>query len=129
MAGLYRRGVQRNAGVPLAQVQASKGAAGAPAGFAPRQEKEEDISGKAQMMGGLLGLLGQQKPGDKSGFGLSSGVPEINTQAAVPGADVLGGLALANNGMSYESVPTGFLDMLKNGWGAITGFFGGGTGA
>lgn len=130
MAGLYRRGVQRSAGLPLGQVQASQGAGGAiPRGFAPKQEQEESASDKAQKMGGLLGLMGQQKPEDKSGFGLSSGVPEIDTQAAVPGADVLGGLAHANNGMSYEEVPTGFLDMLQNGWGSFMGMFGGGAGA
>ena len=62
MAGLYRRGVQRSAGLPLGQVQASQGAGGAiPRGFAPKQEQEESASEKAQKLGGLLGMMNQQR--------------------------------------------------------------------
>ena len=126
MAGLYRRGVQRSAGLPLGQVQASKGAAGAPGGFAPKlKDEKNDASEKAQQIGGLLALLGSQSGEDASGFGLPSGVPMASEAGS---NDVLGGLALANNGMSYET-PNGFLDMLSNGWDGLTGLFGGFGGA
>lgn len=127
MAGLYRRGVQRSAGLPLGQVQASKGVAGAPGGFAPKlKDEKNDASEKAQQIGGLLALLNSQKGGDASGFELPSGVPMVSEASS---NDVLGGLALGNNGMSYEEVPTGFLNMLQNGWGSVMGMFGGGAGA
>jgi hypothetical protein len=113
-------------------VQASKGAGGAiPRGFAPQQKQDNSaqISQNAQTLGGLLGMMGQQKQ-DASGFGLSSGVPAISE---APSNDVLGGLALANNGMSYEPLPPAWLDTVKNGvsqgWQGLLSFFGGGAGA
>lgn len=131
---LYRRGVQRNAGTPLMQVQGSQGAGGAvPRGFAPQQE-QNNASQQAQQIGGLLGLLSKDTPmPDRSGFGLSSGVPLVNDSAGTPAGDVLGGLANANNGMSYEPLPTGMWDSLKNGvsqgWQGLLSMFGGGAGA
>ena len=62
MAGLYRRGVQRNAGTPLMQVQGSQGAGGAvPRGFAPQQEQNTNTTENAKTLGGLLGMMNQQK--------------------------------------------------------------------
>lgn len=60
--GLYRRGVQRNAGTPLIQVQGSQGAGGAvPRGFAPQQEQPTNTTENAKTLGGLLGMINQQK--------------------------------------------------------------------
>jgi hypothetical protein len=64
MAGLYRRGVERSAGLPLGQVQASKGAGGAiPRGFAPQQKQDNSAqtTENAKTLGGLLGMMNQQK--------------------------------------------------------------------
>lgn len=64
MAGLYRRGVQRTASLPLGQVQASQGAGGAiPRGFAPqqRQDNSAQTTENAKTLGGLLGMMNQQK--------------------------------------------------------------------
>lgn len=60
--GLYRRGVQRNAGTPLMQVQGGQGAGGAvPRGFAPQQEQPTNTTENAKTLGGLLGMISQQK--------------------------------------------------------------------
>ena len=134
MAGLYRRGVQRNMGNPRMQVQGSQGAGGAiPRGAGLPQQEKNNTSQRVQQLGGLLGMLNQQGAGgaDPSGFGLLSGVPLVNDSAGSPAGDVLGGLANANNGMSYEPVQTGFMGLLQDGWGNIKDFFsfGGGAGA
>lgn len=127
MAGLYRRGVQRAAGLPVGQVQASQGAGGAipRGGSVPMPQQKEQGVNPAQL-GGLLSVFGNGTPVDKSGFGLSSGVPSISE---APSNDVLGGLALANNGMSYEQLPPAWMDTLKNGvsqgWQGLLSFFGG----
>lgn len=135
MAGLYRRGVQRNAGTPMMQVQGSQGAGGAVprGGGLPAQTQQNNASQQAVQVGGMLSLLGNGTPVDKSGFGLSSGVPAVSEASS---NDVLGGLALNNNGMSYESVPPAWLDSLKNGvsqgWQGLLDMlpnFGGGAGA
>lgn len=64
MAGLYRRGVQRNVGTPMMQVQGSQGAGGAiprGAGLPAASQNDAKTSEKVQQLGGLLGMLGQQK--------------------------------------------------------------------
>lgn len=64
MAGLYRRGVQRNAGTPMMQVQGSQGAGGAilrGAGLPAASQNDAKTSERVQQLGGLLGMLGQQK--------------------------------------------------------------------
>jgi hypothetical protein len=64
MAGLYRRGVERSAGLPLGQAQASKGAGGAiPRGFAPQQKQDNSAqtTENAKTLGGLLGMMAMQK--------------------------------------------------------------------
>jgi hypothetical protein len=64
MAGLYRRGVQRNAGTPLMQVQGSQGAGGAVprgGGLPAASQDDAKTSENVQKLGGLLGMLAQQK--------------------------------------------------------------------
>lgn len=64
MAGLYRRGVQRNAGTPMMQVQGSQGAGGAiPRGASLPAASQDNAktSENVQKLGGLLGMLNQQK--------------------------------------------------------------------
>ena len=117
MAGLYRRGVQRAAGTPMMQIQGGTGAGGAvPRGFAPQQQQEQQGIDPMQL-GGLMAMFGQPAQ-DKSGFGLGSGVPAISQ---APANDVLGGLALNNNGMSYEALPPQWTDTLANGWDSLKG--------
>lgn len=209
MAGLYRRGVQRGAVSPAVQAQARQGAGGAiPRGFAPQQQQEEDVSGKAQRLGGLLGMMNQQRQaqqevqpalteanaasqkamdlpdpastgfapapasgGQWGGMQASSfgpGVPMPSGEFQFKGMNNMGlstnpsmqGFslpsaeagqipgAIANVGGDFmnagqtatgaamnagkavaEVQPQGLMDMLKNGWGAVSGFFGGGSGA
>lgn len=64
MAGLYRRGVQRNAGTPMMQVQGSQGAGGAVprgGGLPAASQDDAKTSENVQKLGGLLGMLAQQK--------------------------------------------------------------------
>lgn len=64
MAGLYRRGVQRNAGTPMMQVQGSQGSGGAiPRGASLPAASQDNAktSENVQKLGGLLGMLNQQK--------------------------------------------------------------------
>jgi hypothetical protein len=63
MAGLYRRGVQRNAGTPMMQVQGSRGAGAAPSGAGLPRASQNDAktSENVQKLGGLLGMIQQQK--------------------------------------------------------------------
>jgi hypothetical protein len=213
MAGLYRRGVQRAAGLPLGQVQASNGAGGAiPRGFAPQQEQDNSAqtTENAKTLGGLLGMMNQQKQaqqdvhpelteaqqasdkamnlpdpaatafasapsanGEWGGVQASTfgpGIPAPTGEFQFKGVDNMGlsstpsmqGFALPNAGAGQipgaianvggdfmnagqaatgaamnagnavaGAVPqaNGLLDMLKNGWGAVSGFFGGGAGA
>lgn len=114
----------------MMQVQGSQGTGGAiPRGASLPQQQENDPSKKIQQLGGLLGMIGNQQA-DPSGFGLSSGVPLVNDSAGTPAGDVLGGLANANNGMSYEPAYSGLLGMLQDGWGNVKNFFSfGGAGA
>ena len=123
MAGLYQRGVNPNFSNPAMQVAASQGAGGAvPRGASPQIQQEQsglDVS----KLGGLLGMLAQNKK-DPSGFGLSSGVPVVNDSSRTSAGDVLGGLANANNGMSYEALPPQRMDCISNGWDALKEKFG-----
>lgn len=213
MAGLYRRGVERSAGLPLGQVQASKGAGGAvPRGFAPQQKQDNSsqTTENAKTLGGLLGIMNQQKQAQQdvqpslteaqqatdkamsladpattafasapsangewggvqastfgpgvpaptgdflfkgvNGMGLSStpgmqgfalpsaGAGQIPGAIANVGGDFMNagqaatGAAMNAGNAVAEAVPQagGMLDMLKNGWGAVTGLLGGGAGA
>ena len=64
MAGLYRRGVQRNAGTPMMQVQGSQGAGGAVprgGGLPAASQDDAKTSENIQRLGGLLGMMKQQK--------------------------------------------------------------------
>ena len=123
MAGLYHRGINPNFTSPTMQVAASQGAGGAvPRGASPQIQQDQsglDVS----KLGGLLGMMAQNKK-DPSGFGLSSGVPVVNDSSRTAAGDVLGGLANANNGMSYEALPPQWMDSLSNGWDALKGMFG-----
>ena len=60
METMYRRAVMPAMRGPAYLPAASKGAAGAPSGFAPRME-EEGLDLRA--LGGLIGLLGQPESG------------------------------------------------------------------
>ena len=73
----------------------------------------------------LLLAIQMMAQGNKgaSGFGLSSGVPLVNDSAGTAAGGVLGGLANANNGMSYEALPPQWMDSLSNGWDALKGMF------
>ena len=124
MAGLYQRGINPNFNSPAMQVAASQGAGGAvPRGASPQIQQEQsglDVS----KLGGLLGMLAQGKKKDASGFGLSSGVLVVNDSSRTSAGDVLGGLANANNGMSYEALHPQWMDSLSNGWDALKEKFG-----
>lgn len=62
MAGLYRRGIQRNAGNPMMQVQGHNGSgSAAPRGAGLPAQQQEDSTAQAQKLGGLLGMMNQQK--------------------------------------------------------------------
>lgn len=64
MAGLYRRGIQRSAGTPVAQVQGGHGAGGAiprGAGLPQQKDNSAETSQNVQRLGGLLGMINQQK--------------------------------------------------------------------
>ena len=121
MAGLYQRGVNPNFSNPAMQVAASQGAGGAvPRGASPQIQQQSGLD--VSKLGGLLGMLAQNKR-DPSGFGLSSGVPLVNDSAGTAAGGVLGGLANANNGMSYEALPPQWMDSISNGWDALKGMF------
>ena len=121
MAGLYQRGVNPNFSNPAMQVAASQGAGGAvPRGASPQIQQQSGLD--VSNLGGLLGMLAQNKR-DPSGFGLSSGVPLVNDSAGTAAGGVLGGLANANNGMSYEALPPQWMDSISNGWDALKGMF------
>ena len=63
METMYRRAVMPVMRGPAYQPAASRGAAGAPSGFAPRMEEEElDL----RTLGGLLGLLAQPESGGQA---------------------------------------------------------------
>lgn len=122
MAGLYQRAINPNFSNPAMQVAASQGAGGAvPRGASPQPPQQEQSGVDVSQLGGLLGMMAQGKR-DPSGFGLSSGVPLVNDSEGTAG-DVLGGLANANNGMSYEALPPQWMDSLSNGWDALKGMF------
>jgi hypothetical protein len=64
MAGFYRRGVQRNAGTPMMQVQGSQGAGGAVprgGGLPAASLDDAKTSENVQKLGGLLGMMAMQK--------------------------------------------------------------------
>ena len=64
MAGFYRRGVQRNAGTPMMQVQGSQGAGGAVprgGGLPAASQDDAKTSENVQKLGGLLGMMAMQK--------------------------------------------------------------------
>lgn len=61
MAGLYRRGIQRNVGTPMMQVQGSQGAGAAPRGAGLPQQQPDRTSENAKTLGGLLGMMSMQK--------------------------------------------------------------------
>ena len=84
MAGLYRRGVQRNAGTPMMQVQGSQGAGGAiPRGASLPSASQDNAktSENVQKLGGLLGMLNQQKQAQEE-IAPAMGAAEQSTQAA-----------------------------------------------
>lgn len=125
MAGLYQRTLTPNTASPAMQVAASQGAAGGiPRGASPQPPQQDQSWVDVSQLGGLLGMLAKGKKKDPSGFGLSSGVPVVNDSSRTSAGDVLGGLANANNGMSYESLPPQWMDSLSNGWDALKGMFG-----
>lgn len=132
---LYQRQILPTGETPFFQVVPSQGAGGAvPSGSAPRSSGSGSNVNQDELAG-ILDLIKQWQQGqgqggiDPSGFGLASGVPLVNDSAGTPAGDVLGGLANANNGMSYEPVPTGFWGMLQDGWDTVTNFFDFGGGA
>lgn len=64
MTGFYRRGVQRNAGTPMMQVQGSQGAGGAVprgGGLPAASQDDAKTSENVQKLGGLLGMMAMQK--------------------------------------------------------------------
>lgn len=123
MAGLYRRAINPNFSNPAMQVAASQGGGGAvPRGASPQPPQQEQSGVDVSKLGGLLGMLAQGNKG-ASGFGLSSGVPLVNDSAGTAAGGVLGGLANANNGMSYDALPPQWMDSLSNGWNALKGMF------
>lgn len=117
MAGLYRRGVQRNATDPRMQVAASQGAGGAiPRGGSaamPRQQ-ENDTSKNIQTLGGLLGMMNQQKQAQED---IAPGLAAA--EQAQAGVDNLANPA----NMAFSSAPSA-----DGGWGGVQmGAFGPGT--
>lgn len=149
MAGLYRRGAQRSAGLPLGQAQASQGAGGAiPRGFAPKQEQEESASEKAQKLGGLLGMMNQQRQAQQevqpalteadAATQKAMNLPDPASTGFAPapsaggewgGVQAATGAAMNAGKAVSEVQPQSFMDMLQNGWGSFMGMFGGGAGA
>ena len=92
-----------------------------PSGASPQIQQQSGLD--VSKLGGLLGMMAQNKK-DPSGFGLSSGVPVVNDSSRTAAGDVLGGLANANNGMSYEALPPQWMDSISNGWDALKEKFG-----
>lgn len=120
MTGLYQRRISPNTTSPAITVDKSQGAGGAVPHGASVSMPQQDQGIDAAQLGGLLGMIknGGQQGVDRSGFGLSSGVPLKNDSAGTAAGDVLGGLANANNGMSYEPLPdpNSLSEIIATGW-------------